>query len=292
MLRFAQMAAQKGGAASLSAGIVRAFQVFLFVRLSLWSFLAALFVSSSIRCVFQCCFVSRMSLPPEPPHRPVGLSEHEVTLVLSIDFKGVSPALAADLCESAGLRPDSTPEAVSECGWDALHGAWLAWLERVDSGSFLVAAFSRFSFVFAAVFRWPRDVPAGAPPHTNRPASAHCESFSFLYFLPGSWAAAANPERGRYSVIGVGSEEAPGGANAVVDEYFSRIQARCSSQDPPQMPSHAACNILNLVSSRIFLINGGIIRASGRRGVAAAAATDTAGAGAGDVKAAGKDQQL
>lgn len=122
------MAAQKGGAASLSAGMVRAFQ-------------------------------------------------------------GVSPALAADLCDAAGVPSDSAAEALSAQQWGALHGAWLAWLERIKNSN-------KF----------------------------------------GAWAASMSPEQNRYSMVGIGSEAVPGGANAAVDDYFSRIQA--SHRQPPVTRFH------------------------------------------------------
>ena len=49
-------------------------------------------------------------------------------------FQGVSPSLVADLCGTAGVSASDSPAALSDGQWAALHGAWLAWLERVQSG--------------------------------------------------------------------------------------------------------------------------------------------------------------
>ena len=49
-------------------------------------------------------------------------------------FQGVSPSLVADLCAAAGVSPSDLPAALSDSQWAALHGTWLAWLERVQSG--------------------------------------------------------------------------------------------------------------------------------------------------------------
>jgi hypothetical protein len=51
-------------------------------------------------------------------------------------YQGVGPSLAAELCASAGVAPGAAPRDLAEDAWDALHAAWLAWLERLDSGSF------------------------------------------------------------------------------------------------------------------------------------------------------------
>jgi predicted ribosome quality control (RQC) complex YloA/Tae2 family protein len=51
-------------------------------------------------------------------------------------YQGVSPALIEELCAAAGVPPAARPDALSDAQWKALHGAWLAWLERVESGNF------------------------------------------------------------------------------------------------------------------------------------------------------------
>jgi hypothetical protein len=63
-------------------------------------------------------------------------------------FQGVSPSLVADLCAAVGVSPSDAPAALSGSQWAALHAAWLAWLERVQSGEapprFLTATCCKF----------------------------------------------------------------------------------------------------------------------------------------------------
>ena len=54
----------------------------------------------------------------------------------------MSPALARDLVEGAGLGPSTSCEQMTHDDWASLHGQWQAWLERLASGSFSARACS------------------------------------------------------------------------------------------------------------------------------------------------------
>ncbi|KAF6261230.1 fibronectin-binding protein A N-terminus-domain-containing protein [Scenedesmus sp. NREL 46B-D3] len=51
-------------------------------------------------------------------------------------YMGVSPALVQELCATAGVAPTASPDTLPPEAWQALHGAWQAWLDRLHSGSF------------------------------------------------------------------------------------------------------------------------------------------------------------
>lgn len=52
-------------------------------------------------------------------------------------YMGVSPALVEELCCMAGgLAPATDPSSLSPQDWAALHGAWRAWILRLQEGSF------------------------------------------------------------------------------------------------------------------------------------------------------------
>lgn len=55
-------------------------------------------------------------------------------------FMGVSPALAADLCEVSGLSSTQDPDGLGEKQWAALYAAWLSWVDRIQTGSFAPAS--------------------------------------------------------------------------------------------------------------------------------------------------------
>lgn len=56
--------------------------------------------------------------------------------VLVRAFRGVSPALARELCTGAGVREGAAVAALSDEQWAALWARWRAWLDRLASGSF------------------------------------------------------------------------------------------------------------------------------------------------------------
>ncbi|KAI8474844.1 MAG: fibronectin-binding protein A N-terminus-domain-containing protein [Monoraphidium minutum] len=65
-------------------------------------------------------------------------------------YQGVSPSLAEELCATAGVPPGAHPGDLRDPQWDALHGAWRGWLERVEGGRYaatLDEATGRFSVI-------------------------------------------------------------------------------------------------------------------------------------------------
>lgn len=51
-------------------------------------------------------------------------------------FRALSPALATQLCEAAGLAAGAMPEELDAPSWRQLHEQWAAWLQRLRSGDF------------------------------------------------------------------------------------------------------------------------------------------------------------
>jgi predicted ribosome quality control (RQC) complex YloA/Tae2 family protein len=67
-------------------------------------------------------------------------------------YQGVGPALAEELCATAGVAPTAAPASLSDSEWHKLHAAWLAWLAALSEGRFapsLSADGARFSLLGA-----------------------------------------------------------------------------------------------------------------------------------------------
>lgn len=75
-----------------------------------------------------------------------------VQAALVRSYQAVSPSLAQELCEAAGVSPASSPEQLVEGQWDALYNAWRQWQQCLANSSFSPSSCSstgRFSMLGA-----------------------------------------------------------------------------------------------------------------------------------------------
>ena len=77
-------------------------------------------------------------------------------------FRGVSPQLARDLAQLAGVAPDALPAELSPQQWAALWQAWQGWLAALDSGSFAATACPT-SGAYSLLGAQPQPVPSLLP---------------------------------------------------------------------------------------------------------------------------------
>eukprot|EP00878_Enallax_costatus_P010306 GHUV01010756.1.p1 GENE.GHUV01010756.1~~GHUV01010756.1.p1 ORF type:complete len:558 (+),score=193.14 GHUV01010756.1:1099-2772(+) len=69
-------------------------------------------------------------------HSSSSSSQETVLAGATRAYMGVSPSLVEELCKTAGVNPHSRPDSLRSQDWCELHGAWLAWLDRLHSGNF------------------------------------------------------------------------------------------------------------------------------------------------------------
>ncbi len=77
-------------------------------------------------------------------------------------FRGVSPQLARDLAQLAGVPPDAQPAELSPQQWAALWQAWQGWLAALASGSYAATACPA-SGAYSLLGAQPQPVPALLP---------------------------------------------------------------------------------------------------------------------------------
>ncbi|KAK9843833.1 hypothetical protein WJX81_008320, partial [Elliptochloris bilobata] len=65
--------------------------------------------------------------------------EPTVAICLVASYQGVSPGLAAELCERAGVASQLRPAGLSEAAWAALAEQWRLWLHAHATGRFAAA---------------------------------------------------------------------------------------------------------------------------------------------------------
>lgn len=67
-------------------------------------------------------------------------SEIGVAVGMVRGYQGMSPAVAADLCHTAGISPGLEPSNLTEQQWTALQSSWLTWVEGVLTNKFMPAS--------------------------------------------------------------------------------------------------------------------------------------------------------
>ena len=92
-----------------------------------------------------------------PPDRQPTLQQLAVR-----GFRGVSPQLARDLAQLAGVPADAQPSELSPQQWAALWDAWQGWLARLASESFAASACPA-SGAYSLLGAQPQPVPALLP---------------------------------------------------------------------------------------------------------------------------------
>jgi len=73
---------------------------------------------------------------------------------------GCSPSLAEQLCLAAGVEPRALTAQLSDGQWEALHGQWQGWVQRVEGGGFAPSLDPRGS-------RWGGWPPVGTAAHSR-----------------------------------------------------------------------------------------------------------------------------
>lgn len=77
------------------------------------------------------------SLQPSMPHssrkHPIARAPSVVEGLVRA-YRGVSPALAEQLCAAAGVVPQATAASLSDADWQALHNQWHHWLHCIQAG--------------------------------------------------------------------------------------------------------------------------------------------------------------
>ena len=95
-------------------------------------------------------------------------------------FRGVSPQLARDIAQAAGVPADSLPADLAPDQWQRLHQQWQAWLQRLASGSFAASSCPR-SGAYSLLGTQPRPVPSLLPfLHDYYSAPQQAETFTAL----------------------------------------------------------------------------------------------------------------